>query len=128
MSQIFVLDALLDALLDSQNRPLSKHHYISQFYGTAKVHKEFSNGFISFRPVNSQCDNLSAIASKYVDYYLQLLIPFILSDVINGKEVIRKLKSIKGLSSNNVWRSTSDSYSMYANIDPEVGLIQYRNM
>ena len=41
---------------------LSQQHRIPQFYGTTKVHKEFSDGLIPFRPVNSQRGSLSAIA------------------------------------------------------------------
>ena len=79
---------------------------IPQFYGMPKVHKPMIPD-IHFRPVNSNCGSLAAVASKYVDYYLQKLIKFTPSYVNNSLHVIKKLKSIK---INNLTKiSTSDT-------------------
>ena len=55
------------------NRGFKSAKRIAQFYGTPKVHKKMEP-FIRFSPVNSGCGTISAVASKYVDYYLQKLV------------------------------------------------------
>lgn len=42
---------------------------------------------VCFRPVNSNCESLSAIVSKYIDYYLQKLIKYVPSRVKNSTHV-----------------------------------------
>ena len=70
-------------------RGLRQNHRIPQFYGLAKIHKVNSPSEpIPWRPVNSQCGGISAVASTYVDYYLQKLIPFIPGVVKNSIEPI----------------------------------------
>ena len=66
---------------------------IPQFYGSPKFHKPMIP-YIRFRPVNSNCGSLAAVASKYVDYYLQKLIKFTPSSVNNSVHVIDKLKNL----------------------------------
>ena len=77
--------------------------------------------YVKFRPVNSQCGSLSAIISKYVNYYLQLLTKFISSYTKNSKHVIHKLKYLNTLPP-GTQITTSDALSMYTNIDPKEGI------
>ena len=75
---------------------------------------------IRFRPVNSNCGSLAAVASKYVDYYLQKLIKYTPSYINNSLHVIDKLKNLT--ITNELFITTSDAKSMYTNIDPEEGI------
>ena len=70
---------------------------------------------IRFRPVNSNCGSLAAVASKYVDYYLQKLIKYTPSYINNSLHVIDKLKNLT--IPNELFITTSDAKSMYTNID-----------
>ena len=104
-------------------RGLTRKQRIPQFYGTAKVHKmESPEDPIPFRPVNSQCGSLSEIASKYVDYYLQKLIPFVPGYCLNSAHVITKFKKLHAndISHPNTLITTSDAKNMYGNIVPEI--------
>ena len=92
---------------------------IPQFYGSPKVHKSMIPN-IKFRPVNSNCGSLAAVASKYVDYYLQKLIKYTPSYINNSLHVIDKLKNLT--ITNELLITTSDAKSMYTNIDPEEGI------
>ena len=60
---------------------------IPQLYGIAKVHKVSILG-IPLRLVHSQCAGISAVASKYIDHYLQKLIRYIPGYVKNSRDVI----------------------------------------
>ena len=77
--------------------------------------------YVKFGPVNIQCGSLSAIASEYVDYYLQLLTKFIPSYTKNSKHVIHRLKCLNTLPP-GVQITTWDAVSMYTNIDPKEGI------
>ena len=99
-------------------RGLMAKHGILEFYGTAKVHNFFEEEEIPFRPFNSQCRNLSAVISKYVDYYLQKLITSIPSQIRSSGDSADKLKKLK-LNSSDIWLTTPDANSIYSFIDPE---------
>ena len=87
---------------------------IPQLYGNPKVHKNWTTQ-VPFRPVNSQCGSLSAAASKYVDYYLKKLLPFVPGYIKNSYKVILRLKNINCC--NGTTRVfTSDAIAMYPNI------------
>ena len=92
---------------------------IPQFYGSPKFHKPMIP-YIRFRPVNSNCGSLAAVASKYVDYYLQKLIKFTPSSVNNSVHVIDKLKNLNITDQSLI--TTSDAKSMCTNINPEEGI------
>ena len=96
---------------------------IPQFYGTPKVHKKMKP-HLRFRPVNSNCGSLSAVVSKYVDFYLQKLIPYVPSHVRNSVDVREQLQKLEPTlnSTSNIYLCTSDAVSMYTNIDPEEGI------
>ena len=107
------------------DRGLKLQHRISQFYGTAKVHKVKSPGDpIPFRPVISQVGSLASIPSKYIDYYLGKLLPFIPGYVQNSLQVIDLVNdcSSSDLSDPNTYITTSDAMNMYGNIDPQEGI------
>ena len=76
---------------------------------------------VKFRPVNSNCGSLAAVASKYVNYYLQKNIKFTPSYVNNSLHVIKKVTNLKTLRELTEV-STSDAEAMYINIDPEEGI------
>ena len=107
------------------DRGLKLRHRISQFYGTAKFHKIKSPGDpVPFRPVISQVGSLASIPSKYVDYYLGKLLPFISGYVQNSLQVINLVNecSSSDLSDPNTHITTSDAKNMYSNIDPQEGI------
>ena len=84
---------------------------------------------ILFRPVNSQCGSLSEIASKYVDYYLHKLIPFVPGYCKNSAHVIEKFKKLNAndISHPNTLTITSDTKNMYGNIHAEIGISTIQN-
>ena len=84
------------------------------------MHKASPLG-IPLGPVNSQCGGLSAVASKYIYYYLQKLIPYITRYVKNSTNVLNLLREID-TTSPNIRCTTSDAKSMYSNIDPTEGV------
>ena len=93
---------------------------IPQLYGNPKVHKDCST-VVPFRPVNSQCGSLSAAASKFVDFYLKKLIPYVPGHIKNSYEVILKLKNIN-FKDGNTRIFTSDAVAMYPNILTDEGI------
>ena len=106
-------------------RGLKLKHQISQFYGTARVHKiENPCSSIPFRHVINQVGSLASIPSKYVDYYLGKLLPFIPGYVQNLRQVIDLLNGCSSidLSSPHTHITTSDARNMYGNIDPHEGI------
>ena len=66
---------------------------IPQLYGSPKVHKDWTNQG-PLQLVNSQIGSLSAFASKYIDYYLKKLVPFIPGIVKDSLDVIKRLNQI----------------------------------
>ena len=113
-----------EASLEEHERILFERGYttytrIPPFYGSPKVHKSRIPS-IRFRPVHSNCGSLTAVASKYVDYYLQKLIKSTPSYINNSLYVIDKLKNLT--ITNELLITTPDSKSMYTNIDPEEGI------
>ena len=52
---------------------LATNNRIPQIYGMPKVHKIAAT--VPFRPVNSQCGSVFALASIFIDVHLQLFIP-----------------------------------------------------
>ena len=79
-------DEFVDCLSDDGKtyfkRGFETAHRIPQLYGMPKVYKDYTTS-VPLRPVNSQVGLLSAMVSKYIDYYLKILVPFIPSFVKN---------------------------------------------
>ena len=80
---------------------------IPQFYGTAQLHKASPLGILLCL-VNSQCGGLSAVAYRYIYYYLQKLIPYIPGYVKNSTDVINLLPEID-TTAPNIRCTTSDT-------------------
>ena len=95
---------------------------MSQVYGMPNVHKLKGNRDrdIPFRPVISQCGSFSSIVSRYIDYYLQILVKLVPIYVKNSAAVLKHLLKLQ--MSNSYILFTSDAKSMYTNIDPGEGL------
>ena len=94
-------------------------HRTPQLYGMHKVRKNFTD-YVPFRPVNSQFDSLSAMTSKFVDYYLKnSLIYSRLRE--KSLEVCNRLKHVN-LSQSNTSASKSDTIAIYPNINNEEGI------
>ena len=93
---------------------------IPQLYGTPKEHKDWSIQ-VPFRPVNSQVGSLSALASKYVDYYMKKILPFIPGYIKNSFELIQRLKNVN-FNGDNISVTTSDAIAMYPNILTDEGI------
>lgn len=93
-----------------------------QFYGMPKIHKMDSttSTVIPFRPVTSQCGSYSALISHYLDYYLQKLVKLVPSYIPNSRAVLEQLNELDTTESYSIF--TSDTKSMYTNIDPIEGL------
>ena len=102
------------------SRGYEKMHRIPQLYGNPKVHKKWSLQ-VPLRPVNSQVGSFSAVASKYVDYYLKKLIPFVPGHVKSSLEVIKRLKEIN-FNQSYIYFATSDAVAMYLNIKNSEGI------
>ena len=65
---------LTDDKLTYFKRGFETAHRTPQIYGMHKLHNKFTD-YVPFRPVNSQVDLLSAVASKFVDdYYLKKIL------------------------------------------------------
>ena len=101
-------------------RGLDKMQRIPQMYGNPKVHKKWTI-HVPLRPVNSQVGSFPAVVSKFVDYYLKKLIPFIPGNVKNSLEVIERLKEID-FNQPHIWLAMSDAVAMYPNIKNEEGI------
>ena len=95
---------------------------IPHFYGTVKVYKEFSSlSALPFHPVISSCWELSALASTFIDYFLQKLVPHIPIYVKNSQEDLQHLKGVN-FTHHNIRITTSDTKSIYSNIKTSEGL------
>jgi hypothetical protein len=97
------------------NKPLR----LPQFYVLPKIHKNKTP--MLFRPVVSQCGSFSAIISTFIDYKLQQLTPTIPSYIQNSTDLLIRLDNIKKLPP-GCKLFTSDTTSMYTNIDPIEGI------
>ena len=113
-----------DDLLDNEKlyfiHGLKSQDRISQIYGMPKVHKPLIPK-LKLRPVTSNYGNLSAVASKYIDYYLHklvLLSPSYTKDAAALQDEITSL----GYLSDLISEGTSDAEAMYTNIDPKQGV------
>ena len=96
-------------------RGFKAHSRIPQLYGNPKVHKNWIN-HVPMRPVNSQVGSLSATASKYVDYYLQMLVRLVPSYVNRSQQVVNNLIAL-GILPPTTSLSTSNATAMYTYID-----------
>ena len=101
-------------------RSLKTQDRISQIYGIPKVHTPMIPK-LKLRPVTSNCGSLSAVASKYIDYYLHKLVlfsPSYLRDASALHDEIWSLRYQSGL----LYEGTSDATAMYTNMDPIEGV------
>jgi len=85
-----------------------------------KVHKKYTVQ-VPMSPVNSQCGSLSAVVSKYIDYYLQKLVKFVPSYVNRSQQVVDACNKVAIINLNTRLLS-SDDVNMYGNIDPVEGI------
>ena len=101
-------------------RGLKTQDRISQIYDMPKVHKPMIPK-LKLKHVTSNCGSLSAVASRYIEYYLHklvLLSPSYLRDPSALQDVISSL----GYQSSLLSEGTSDATAMYTNMDPIEGV------
>ena len=85
-----------------------------QVYGIPKVHKDWTIQ-VSLQPVNSQVGSLSALPSRFVDYYLKKLVHYIPGMINESLDVIKRFNQVK-FNQPNIWLVSSDDISMYPKI------------
>merc|ERR1712127_172453 len=87
------------------------------FYGTPKVHKgKQEDGSYRNRPVVSTSGSFNKVASRYIDYYLQKLIPNLPTYLKDSFGLLSDLKSIALRKNTRVSIITADAVGMYTNI------------
>ena len=88
------------------------------FYGTPKVHKaKLPTGYYPMRPVVSTSGSFNEIASRYVDYYLQMLLPNVESYLQDSFHLLDDLSKLQLSQNTDVKILTADAVSMYTNIN-----------
>ena len=96
-------------------------HRIPTFYGMPKLHKKKIGKYYKTRPVVAKIGSFIEIASKFCDYYLSKLIPYVKSYLKDSFHLLRDLNNIHRVPS-SAKLITADAISMYTNIDTNHGL------
>lgn len=102
-------DFFVESLKDPENKLRTPI-----FYALPKIHKTPWKT----RPVVSTISSVLSIASKWLDYQLQQLIPHIRSYIRDSTEVLQRIKKVGDLPPNSKL-FTADAVSMYTNIDSD---------
>ena len=102
-------------------RNFRNNHRAPIYYGPPKLHKEKKNNMVRTRPVVAKCGSFLEIASKYCDYYLTELIPFVSTYLKDTFELLSDLNKLKNIPT-NAQLVTADAIGMYTNIETEHGL------
>ena len=79
------------------------------------------------RPIVSKCGSLIEVASKYCDYYLSKLIPFVPTYLKDSYTLLHELTNLQLPPAHNLLLFTSDAIGMYTNIDTNHGLASIEN-
>ena len=86
------------------------------FYGPPKLHKAFLNNFPKMCTVVAKIKSFMEIISKYIDYYLSKLIPFVVTHLKDSFTLIEDLNGIQKPLPQICLLPTADTISMYTNI------------
>ena len=103
-------------------RSLHRKYKTPCFYGPPKLHKTFINKFPKTRPVVAKINSFVEIISKYIDYYLSKLIPFVATYLRDSFTLIEELKGIHKPLPPSCLLLTADAISMYTNIHTDHGI------
>eukprot|EP00978_Attheya_sp_CCMP212_P035382 scaffold153694_cov43-Attheya_sp.AAC.1 len=102
-------DLFVESLKDAENKLRTPI-----FYALPKIHKTPWKT----RPVVSTILSVLLIASKWLDYQLQQLMPHTKSYIRDSTEVFQRIKKLGDLPPNSKL-FTADAVSMYTNIDSD---------
>ena len=92
-------------------------------YGPPKLHKKQPKDYIKTRPVVAKINSFVEIASKFIDYHLSALIPFVVTYIKDSFTLLHELEQIKQLIHSKYKLLTVDAIGMYTNINTQHGLI-----
>ena len=110
------------------NRIFQKDHLFPICYGTPKVHKDKNKlGYFSIRSIGSKYGSFIEVASKYCDYYLSKLIPFVTKYLKDSYILLHELTNLQLPPAHNLLIFTSNAIRMYTNIDTNHGLVSIEN-
>jgi len=135
-SQLMGVERLIESFISQHGKVLSKAEAtylkrglrknrgkMARFYTTIKMHKDP----YKFRPIVSTCGTALAILSKWLDYKLQQLKPFISTFIKDSDDFLTRLKLFLKLKKfgrlpKHARLFTADAISMYTNIDTKHAL------
>ena len=112
-------DCLTDADRIYFERGLKTSDRFPQMYGMPKVHKVGKTPF-PYRPIESQCGSVFALASTFIDFHLQAFIPTCPAYLRDSDAFLKRVSGLKV--PDTAILITSDATAMYTNIDPQDGI------
>ena len=101
------------------DRSYHQKYRIAVFYGAPKIHKEKLNGYYRTRPVVAKCGTFVEIASRFVDYHLQKIIPLFRSYLKDSFTLLHDLQQLRLDPHKSYTLLTADAVSMYTFINTE---------
>ena len=115
-------DDLIDAERNFFYRSFDQQYRAPLFYGPPKLHKKQTTNYIKTRPVVAKINSFVEIASKFVDYHLTSLFPFVTTYLKDSFTLLHELQHIKQPLHPKYKLLTIDAIGMYTNISTSHGL------